>query len=367
MARICSVQSGDLTYDFSTGASITATISSIDTSKSFLVYTIRQTNGARGCFTGAGVTGALTSSTQVTFYRQFPSETWSIRWYVVTFSSGMSVQRGSTSVGTSTVNVTLTDLGDTAKCWAIQNSHNNTNGWNPPPSQHTVKYDITSTTNLALISYENGAKPVAYWQVVKYTSCSVQKISKSFTTGTTGTSTITSVTLTKSFINLTGRHQDDQARPDYMWHAYLTDATTLTYERVTSDASTAEFITYVVSFTDKATCGQYKTAITANQQYKDVTVSLGQTGSTWPQGNNHYNYSCGDAAQPDNQMTRGCYTPYYTSTTNIRLSHSTNGTDYDGKACNYYWDLIEHTQDEGGASVATKMYHYRQMKNRSII
>ena len=76
MARICSVQSGDLAYDLSTGASITATITSIDTSKSFLVYTVRQTGGSRGGFTGAGVTGALTSSTQVTFYRQFTSETW---------------------------------------------------------------------------------------------------------------------------------------------------------------------------------------------------------------------------------------------------------------------------------------------------
>jgi len=197
-----------------------------------------------------------------------------------------------------------------------------------------------------LISYENTAKPVAYWQVVKYTSCSVQKISKSFTTETTGTSTITSVTLSKSFINLTGRHADDQALPQYNWHAYLTAATTLTYERVTSDASTAELITYVVSFTDNASCGQYKTAITANQQYKDVSVSLGQTGSTWPQGNNHYNYSCGDAVQSSNQMTRGCYTPYYTSTTNIRLTHSNTGDNYEGAACNYYWDLIEHT-DEG--------------------
>jgi len=127
-----------------------------------------------------------------------------------------------------------------------------------------------------------------------------------------------------------------------MWHAYLTAATTLTYERVTTDASTAEFITYVVSFTDNASCGQYKTAIDANQDYKDVSVSIGQTGSTWPQGNSHYNHSCGDAAQSDNQMTRGCYTPYYTSNTNIRLTHS-HIEEANGAACNYYWDLIEHT------------------------
>ncbi|MDH3607517.1 MAG: Ig-like domain-containing protein, partial [Acidimicrobiia bacterium] len=100
-----SLQKGSATLS---GASpVSAAITEVDPSRSFLVFSVRENLGDPDDGT---VTGRLASSTSVVFERIGSTGTITIEWSVVEFTSGVTVQRGTAAMGANSVNVPITAI-----------------------------------------------------------------------------------------------------------------------------------------------------------------------------------------------------------------------------------------------------------------
>ncbi len=343
--RKCSVQYGSTTLASGT-TSTTAAITSIDTAKSWLVFSTKGSGSTDGTNEpgNSSVCGSISSATELSFARTNSTMGVTVQWFVITFSSGVSVQRGTdTNVSTTVVNKTITTV-DTNKSFVVLSTASN----DFMIRGQTIRADITTTTNLALDSDALAANEVR-WQVIQYDNCSVQKIAKTISSGTSATDTITSVTLTKTFLAPTGRHSSASGLEYNFWHFRLSDATTLTYECGIADG-TLQGVVYVVSFTDDATVSRYVTTVASSDTTTNTTVTIGQTTSAWIVGQDHSKNSSIDADSwwyvTDNAKA-------ITSSSNVANTRLASGS-----AGETYWELIEHTALS--IMLPPKWMHFRQ-------
>lgn len=247
MATIKSVQKGTVSFA-GTDTSKTATITSITIANSVLYFTssgYTSTQPNYNC-----VRGAITNGTTLTFTRGSSANpnTLQVEFYVVEFTSGVTVQRGSENLDDlASANVTITSSSLTTSwstcSWSMD-------GFTMRRGHFMVHY-LSTTTNLALVRGVTGDPCVVEWQVITYDNATVQQVTKSLlTTDTSATSTITSVTTTKTFLEFsyssttTGAFENRNC-----WNSYLTNATTITYSRDTAlfNSTTRD---YVISISD---------------------------------------------------------------------------------------------------------------------
>ena len=140
-----SIQTGTTTIAAGS-ASNTATITSVDTTKAFLVFGVSEGN-INPQF--GQISGQITNATTLTFTRATAasSPAVTVKWYVAEFSSGVTVQRGAAIMTTSTsLNVTLTTV-NTAKAFPLISLRTTGATFD---GNDFVKARITSSTNLEL-------------------------------------------------------------------------------------------------------------------------------------------------------------------------------------------------------------------------
>src|SRR6185295_13568081 len=88
-----SVQTGDLTMAAGT-ASATAALTSVTTTKTWLVYNYRSEDGTATDMGQKLMRGRITSATQLTFDRNNTGTQIDLTWYAVEFTDGTTVQGG---------------------------------------------------------------------------------------------------------------------------------------------------------------------------------------------------------------------------------------------------------------------------------
>jgi len=274
MATIKSVQSGTVTIA-DNSASNTATIMSVATDKAFLTFTVRHNDTCTNQQArDMQVRGVLTNSTTLTFDRNDAASeqgTCVVSWFVIEYTSGVTVQRGTVGSIAGTYNVTIAAV-TLAQSWPIvsmQGAVNYDYGW-----ADTVRAEITTTTNLALVNNVEAWNSEYAWQVIDYTGASVQKITKALAdTGTSQTSTITSVTMAQTFLQGSYYQGDETAIwPGRWWTAYLSDATTITYTCYENPGTDNNAIVYVISCSEFGVT-RYQTSLTNVQTSKTQSVS----------------------------------------------------------------------------------------------
>ncbi len=168
-----SVQSGNLSF-LSTDASLTATVASVDTTKSFLLASWDSTGDGIGA---NFVRGRITSPTQLTFDRGASGTALNLTWSLVTLNDGSTVRSGTASFASTATQVdvplapvTLTRSvaflsglqrgGSTPYAGASPND-------NPGVGWFTA--DLTSATNLRLTRAVTGSATAdAAWFVVDF-------------------------------------------------------------------------------------------------------------------------------------------------------------------------------------------------------
>lgn len=230
------VQSGTVT---STGNGITSvTISSIDTTKSVLIFQTRTDSGMPG---GSTVRGRLQSSTSIEFQR-VTTETAPIRiqWYLATFGSGVTVQRGEVAQSNTTVNVAITSVGSMSQAFVLF-SKTAASGEAEWSNDDAVAGDLTTTTNLQFRSGLLNAAHIISWQVVRFTTAADINVQRGSITTMTGAATSVTATLSpavnlgKTFVlaswRTTGTGVDAGSR---MLRARLTSSTQITIDRSVS-------------------------------------------------------------------------------------------------------------------------------------
>ena len=277
MATIKTVQSGTATIA-DNSASITATITSVATDKAFLTFTVRHNNtNTSEQSRDLQVRGVLTNSTTVTFDRDSAASgqgTCVVSWFVIEYTSGVTVQRGTVAgINATTHNVTLPTAVTLAQSWPIVTMQGFA-GSSEIKQRHTIRAEITTTTNLALTNAANASSCKFAWQVIDYTGASVQKITKALAnTGTSQTSTITSVTMAQTFLQ--GSYYQATSwtiYPGQWWTAYLSDASTITYTCYENQGKDNNAITYVISSSDFGVT-RYQTSLTSSQTSNTQSVS----------------------------------------------------------------------------------------------
>ncbi len=189
-ASINNVQTGEVTFSTATQ---NVTITSVDLTRSILIFSERANSASPQ--TGA-VRGQLTSSTNIQFNKGSATGSVTVRWYVAEFISGVSVQRGSTTLSSTTVNQTISSVSLSESFVIVSKSTTGTSFDN----NDFERARLTSATNLEL-STNASSGGTADWQVVTFTGSSVQRnILTLASASTSTTATITSVDLSRSFL-----------------------------------------------------------------------------------------------------------------------------------------------------------------------
>ena len=262
-----------------------------------------------------------------------------MQWYLVEFTSGVSVQRGSTTLagGSSTSNVAIASSA-VNKSFVVSTTRLNVNS-GAVDEQRTVRARLTSATNLELSRNENTNAVVVEWQVVYMDAAFVQS-GISTISGGSGSATVnlpTSVNLGRSFVltNVRAGPNSDGGEDDYFVRATLSGTNTLNLNRFASAGEFVEVAYFVVELTDGSSvqAGAMSTAFSTTTTMS-VTLSPAITIS---RALPIFGTSVGSTSAF--HVDSGSFTPNFTSTTGLQFTRvSSQSVDVAG-----YYYVIEFT------------------------
>lgn len=241
-----SVQSGNLTS--SANGTVTATISTVDMTKAFLLFSLSSNLNRPP---GSEVKGRLASATTVEFNRVTDeTATITIHWDVIEYACGVSVQRGATALTGTSTDVAITPVNALAAAFATYSKTPGagTGTWS---GNDPAVVELTTTSNLQIRVDVLDGSDVVWWQVVEFTDATtvrVQKGTTSLTAGATSTTaTISSVVTGHAFVLASTRNNSPSTDVGSgLVRARLTNATTVTFDRSASAYDVTEIAWQVV-------------------------------------------------------------------------------------------------------------------------
>jgi outer membrane protein assembly factor BamB len=220
-------------------------IGAVDPARAVLFFSVRGSSVDPG---DGQVRGQITSATNVRFYRANDTSLsdLTIRWSVVEFQAGVSVQRGTAAVAdTGTISIAAVDPARSfvlVSCSVV--SSDVTYG-----SDDFFRARLTGATTLEIVHGTTAAKDCD-WQVVEHQGASVQRGTGTLGAGalTSGPIAITAVDPARAFVQVTWRTSGDGSGVNLL-RARLTSATTVEVDRAVS-GTTIDFAWEVVEFAD---------------------------------------------------------------------------------------------------------------------
>ena len=272
MATIKSIQRGTATISAS-AASTTATVTAVDETKTMLVFGLSKTSGDRP--DEDFIRGRFTSTTELTFDRHAAAgAAVTIEWYVVEWTSGVTVQSGVQDDGTE--NTTITAV--------VQTNSLVLNTWRKDGAtmgdDDLVKAWLSTTTNLRMEDNDTTISTgvASGWFVVESTDFTVQDGFSSMGSGLTDDITITEVDLAKAFpLLFFSTNGSPGLTEDVMLRGHFTTTTNLRVERDTDgpvDPGTDGIRFQVIEVDDGSTVqsGTFAFADTDGQESATVTA-----------------------------------------------------------------------------------------------
>lgn len=266
MAALRHVERGTVTL---TAASVTVNLATtlLDTSRALLLFSVRgsdMTDPQSGA-----IAGRITSTTQIEFLRTNTTggANVEIAYTVIEWTAGVTVQRGSVAITTTTTNVTISTV-TLAKAWPVISVTRTGTAWS---NDDFFAARLTTTTNLELRSDAAGTT-TCYWQVVEYDDCSVQEALISLASGdTSNTAAISSVDTAKSLLVVSAR---TAGTTPAVWAvtASFDSGTSVRITRAGSGATLTAPV-YVVTFTDATSVQRGEYAFVGSDNPRDETIT----------------------------------------------------------------------------------------------
>ena len=326
LSPLKAVQSGSVTMDATTK---TATITAVDMTKSFVKCYHTQNSSDPALVPAC----ELTSTTQITVTTETASSQ-AVQWYLVEFSSGAAVQRGSTTIGSgvSQRDISIT-AADTSKTFVLVET--TANVARSEQARQTIRAHLTSTTNLRLDRNETGSVARARWQVVTLDGATVQSGLKTVSGVTSDTVTVTAVDPTRSFTVFNRRAVAASAGENWEFFpvSILTNSTTQTFTRGTATNS-VEIAWFLVEM-DSATVqrgivvGGGGAHLTLNATLTTVDTSL-----AFPV------VSAGLLGAGNDNLDAVSYISTYSTTTNLLMTR----VGPDGVNAGLSWESVQFSQ-----------------------
>lgn len=315
------VQSGNVTMNSPTRTVTLGT--AVNTARAFvLCYNRTDTSDPTN-----RVTCELTNATTVTVRAGATNVDNVVQWYVVEFGSGMTVQRGLTTLcagngaACRTVNVPLSTV-DTTKTFVLvteritESAQDNDERW-------TVQARLTSATNLELARGQGGTALSVAWQVIEMNDASVQSGLTSIVDGvSSNTAGITAVDPTKSFLVFSRRAASNVAGVEgrYQVRGELTNGTTLTFTRARNQRQ-IDIAWFVVTLNDGTTVQRGTAAVVAGDNMEVVTLAPAVAlNRSFPVVS-----ASGANSTESGDLDSTCWTPAFISTTNLQLQRTPAG------------------------------------------
>ncbi|HEY7647760.1 MAG TPA: hypothetical protein VID04_02050 [Methylomirabilota bacterium] len=338
---INAVQSGTATL---VGTSLDVAITPVALSRSILFFNVREDIFDSGA---ASVRGQLTSSANIQFNRAAAAGSVTIKWYVAEFVSGVTVQRGSTLLTTSPINVPIKSV-DLGKTFVLSS-------WQKPGvmmgNDDYLRARLTSATTLELYHDTVGSTldGTADWQVVTMASATVQSGDLSFiTTDASKTVTISSVDTAKSFLIANWSSLGTSVGGNAI-RGRITSPTQLTFDRgVTGTA--LDLTWFVVTLNEGSTVQSGNASFGAATTQVNVSpltaVSLTRSVA-FLSGYQRSGSTPYPGVTPDDDAGVSWFTADLTSTTNLRLTRDATL----GFTAEAPWFVVEFGVNPGPASV----------------
>lgn len=253
-SKIKSVQRGTTT--FSGATSTTATITPVDTSKSFVVANYRNASSSPDNGTPSW---ELTNSTTITFRSNVNISSTTIHWYVVEYEEGASVQRGNAvlSGAGATTDVTIANI-DRNKSFPLISWHKDGSAYD---QDDFIVADLTSNTNLSLECDTACNFNSIYWQVVTIEDAYVQKLTYDDALDDVAFSLTNAVNLDKSFLLVYNTSQTGTIAniSQKMPNVFFQDARTVYYDKSGTNDMVVEhnIVIYVVELKNNIKVDHY--------------------------------------------------------------------------------------------------------------
>lgn len=249
----------------------TAVIDAVDPAKSFVIATGAENAASprRQLYTIQLTNGTLITATR----SQSSANAFNVRYYVVEFLRGVTVQRGMGTLSAATTNTTITSVGTLANAFTLFSYRNNNNA--SFGTDDFTRSNLTSTTNLQIIGQASSTSGFFEYQVVTYDQASVQRGVAALAAGDASvTATVTSLNPLKTWLY----YNCDSAAGTVAnigqkgVQGVVTNATTLTFSRQnTGQAMNCSW--QAIEFTDRTQVQSGAATLTAGSGTGNVTLS----------------------------------------------------------------------------------------------
>ena len=198
------IQSGSFSHQTVNGTSTQQITlgTAIDPSKAYLIFQSRHNSPDPG---GSMIRGRIRDANTLEFETVYDSvRTINVQWYVVEYSSGVNVQRGSFNQSSATTNVTLSTpvaaVNQAFVTWS-KTPRGSDSVWS---ADDPIAGYLSSTSNVRFRASGGNGNHIVWWQVIEYTDpadINVQTVFSSMTGNQTNRNvTISAVDLARSFI-----------------------------------------------------------------------------------------------------------------------------------------------------------------------
>jgi hypothetical protein len=328
-AVIKSVQTGTVSLNANPK---TVAITAVNTAKAFVICTFNA--GGNGSNASERVTCELTNATTVTITNGATDTTEAVRWYVVEFLSGVTVQRGLKILptGATTTNVGLLTNINLAKTFVLV-TETTAQTSQTVDERFTVRARLTAVNNLELFRNANTTDTVTVaWQVVQIDESAV--VQSGLVTIAAGNPNVTAalnppVDLTRTFL-VFSRSAGTSIGGDetlYQITGEITNATTLTFTKGQNGGAGArqmDIAWFAVRMTDSTTVqkGSVTPASAAT-----ATVNVPITAIVINRSIPLLSVRITDNNTPTADLDDAAWSGTFTTTTNLQLTKTSSNSD----------------------------------------
>src|SRR2546426_7577535 len=308
-------------------SSLDVTITSVDTTKSFLTFGLRFDGSDSG---DTQVSGKILDATTLRFQRDLSSSGPSapaitIEWYVAEFPSGVSVQRGSQTMTASTLNVPISAV-NLAQSFPLVTYRKSGLSYG---ADDFLKAKLTTATNLQLsLDTATVFDGVAEWQVVQYAYASIRTGDIAFaTTDATRTAAVSTVDMAKAWLLFSYTSPDGKTANmgQKMVRGVVTNANTLTFDR-DQTGQTLALTWYLVVFTDDTRVQGGTASFSTSATQVDATISSVDATKTIALSGAYHHAGGKTPYNSDDNPGTGTATMDLTTATNLRMTRGLTGS-----------------------------------------
>ena len=333
MASVKTVYHGTATIPAG-GASVTVSLATgVVKNNSFLQFGCSVSNADPA---GYIVAGELTNGTTLTFSRggMVGSPAITIKWHVVEFDSGVSVQHISQNANAAQTDVAITAV-DLARTFVLATYRTSGLIFS---ANDCLSAELTSTTNLRLSSNLTSTDRHVHAQVITFTGADVQSGSVSFLSGDLSKEVTLGTPLGAQSLLVFSYTADDGTEANIgqkMIRGVITDSDTLTFDRTNSGvAATVKW--FAISFTDGTVVQRGTAAFDADDLQLDVAVSASLIARSVPLAAGYQQRAGKTGYSSADDMAAATFTFEETADTNLRLVRAAHL----GAAADVYWQLV---------------------------